>query len=173
MKNKKIIILTILMIITANNATAITDLGNGEYRITQQEFADLTNQQIAQYMQNSFEIEDISIQQGGIQILYNTVMIQPYNDGTTDYHVFNHAFPAYITYDNLNLCIEMTTIETCVQLLVYEPNLQEYNINNETITIESTYYQAYQFGLRQYQKTISMRDNLNEQILLQGFVELI
>ena len=180
MENKKtfiimgaVALLVGIMVMGIGQVQAIEDLGNGRYILTSAELSELTDQQIADYMINSFTITHIQVHTDKIELAYNLVYVEPNGIGT--YKVFNHGYQTFIPFETLNTCLELTTTANCVGILVTGVEAQTFNLpGNETITITPTYAQAYNHGVSKYNDAIALRDSITQITSMESFVaELI
>ena len=87
------------------------------------------------------------------------------NRNETQYKVFTQPKPFIIDKSLWNQCLNVTTQETCIEVLVnnpepfyWTPEVEE-DEENVTIEIKSTYLQAYEEQERQYYRAREIRDN--------------
>jgi len=154
--NKKIIIpMFALVLIGIVSALIVID---GGYILDKEEMAGVTDNQIANYMTNNFQLADYKIMENKIITYYNITYVEPTNNGI--YKVFTQYKPFIIQKDLWNECLNKTTANTCVYILVNNPEPFVYvDENNESRTIKSTYAMAYDEQLKQYERTKEIRDN--------------
>jgi len=178
MKNKnKILGITIgitlllsLMIVGFVQVRAVEVLGNGDMVLTSTEFASLSDEQIANYMYDEFEISNIKIHEDKIEIVYNLIYVEPTHVNNT-YKVFNYGYQTYVSYDLLQECLSLVNMNTCVGLLVTNTEAYTYEIeNNETRTIIPTYVTALNQGVRKYQQTIELRNSISKRTTMEEFI---
>lgn len=166
MKKRYIIstLIAIIMVISLTSALIVIQVG---YQLDKDEMASVTNTQIAQYMTNEFKMVDYKLMEDRIIIYYNITYIEPTNIGNgTQYKVFTQPKPFIIEKTLWNECLSLTSKETCIGILVNNPEPFNYTIPNnldeeypEIIEIKSTYLQAYEEQVRQYNRAKEIRDN--------------
>ena len=157
---KKIYMIPAFIVILIGIVSAFIILPNG-YLLEKDEMANVNNETIATYMLNTFKIADYKIMEDKIIIYYNITYVEPKNNGDEiQYKVFTQMKPFIIEKSLWNTCVNITTPETCIEVLVNYPEPFEYSITvNETITITSTYFQALKEQERQYYRAVKIRDN--------------
>ena len=165
--NKKYIMILGLLLITTVSAIIVTNNG---YILDRSEMAEVSNQEISNYMINTLALADYKIIEDRIIIYYNITYLESesyFNNETgqteTRYRVFTQYKPFIINKELWNDCIDITTKQNCVNVLVNndEPYTYQITENNITtnITIKSTYLQAYEEQERQYHRAKDIRDN--------------
>lgn len=162
---------------------AVVTMQNGNKILGDDEFANVTDDQIQTYMENNLEMTRYKLLDEKIIVYYNITYIEPthssytYNDSenithTLDkpYKVFTQEKPFTISTDLWERCINKTTKQNCRDYLVdretpyylvenasiVEGNETTYEITNTTI--KSTYLQASEEQDRQYERAIVFRD---------------
>ncbi len=153
--NKKIII-PMFAVALLSLVSALVVLDNG-YLLDRSEMAGVGNSQIANYMENAFQIESYKIMENKIIIKYNITYVEPKQDGT--YKVFTQPKPFIIQKSLWNECLNKTTTANCVNILVHNEEPFVYDDGESNRTIVSTYAKAKQEQLRQYDRAKEIRDN--------------
>ena len=166
--NKKYVmgLFAFLMIATVS---AIIVTSNGHI-LTTSEMSALSNQDIANYMDNSFERLNVTRAGDNLFVLYNIVYVEPirfYNNVTNltedGYREFSQAKKFTISISLVKQCLNKASMANCVDILVTdeEPYVYEMTVDNvaRNVTIKSTYLQAYEEQGRQYQRAKEFRDD--------------
>jgi hypothetical protein len=154
--------------------SAFIVLPNG-YLLEKDEMAGINNEVIATYMVNSLNIESYKLMENKIIVYYNITYIEPTeyfngetNETETRYKVFTQPKPFIINIALWNECINLTTEAVCVDLLVNNPTPLVYEVTEDigddepmvyNRTVVSTRYLAEQEQLRQYYRSLKIRDN--------------
>lgn len=162
--NKKIIIpMFALALIGIVSALIIIDNG---YLLDRDEMSGVTDNQIANYMTNAFQIESYKVMENKIIIKYNITYVEPtsyFNNETNTtesrYKVFTQPKPFIIDKSLWNECLNKTTTANCVNILVHNEEPFVYDDGESNRTITSTYYKAKQEQLKQYERAKGIRDN--------------
>jgi len=160
---KKIIIFGIMALMVIGSVFAFTDLGNGEYLITGEEFTSLDNQTIANYMASSFGITFAQIDVDKIYIYYNVIVIEPNGE---EYHIKNIDYRTTLDWNLFSGCQNTYNIGFCIDALVYGNETYTTDIFDEelnqtvTTTHQSTNAVVINYGLNKYYSAIELRDNI-------------
>ena len=162
---KKILLMLVLGTIFLAGAGVIawTVLPNGDIIIEQNELAQITNQQIANYMINQFDISRHYVADDKIIVYYNIVYLEPLHMNGS-YRVFTQEKPFIIKETVWDFCMNLTNDKqnVCVEYLVHKETITQYNITSgnetETLEIKSTKYKAMQEQIRQYHRAVEFRD---------------
>jgi|AntAceMinimDraft_4_1070372.scaffolds.fasta_scaffold05218_13 hypothetical protein len=168
---KKIYMIPLFAVLLMGIVSALIIIPGG-YQLNKDEMASVSDELIANYMLNQFQIADYKLMENRIIIYYNITYVEPTfvtntetNETETQYKVFTQLKPFIIEKDLWNQCLNITTEETCVAVLVNNPEpfywTPEVGEDEENVTIEikSTYLQAYQEQERQYYRAREIRDN--------------
>lgn len=172
--NKKIITIAIIGILLLAGVTAIITLENGDKIIESSELSQITDNQIANYMNNSLQITRHKLLNKKIIVYYNITYLEPMHVNNS-YRVFTQEKPFFISIELWKKCLNKTTKSTCKNLLVDRQNpyylieniTRERELENGTIiteyketntTIKSTYLQAIEEQTKQYDRAIVFRD---------------
>lgn len=163
---KKIYLTLIIGTFLLAGTLAFVILDNGDILLEKEEFAQVTDNQIATYMQSVFKLTRYKVMDDKIIVYYNLTYIEPTQNENFSYKVFIQEKPFKIDINLYNKCMNVTTLEVCKQILVDNEELFVYNetIQNgneteiNTITIKSTYLQAKEEQIRLYEKAIGYRD---------------
>jgi hypothetical protein len=112
-------------------ATAVITLSDGSRLLGKDELKDVTNQQIATYMENNFAMTRYKVLDDKIVTYYNITYLEPthsdytYNDSNNithtiedTYRVFTQQKPFVIELSLWELCINKTTKENCKNYLL-------------------------------------------------------
>ena len=151
-------------IILIGLVSALIVIDNG-YLLNRDEMSEVTDNQIADYMINTFQIDSYKIMENKIIIKYNITYVEPSsyinenNESVNGYRVFTQPKPFIIQKELWNECLNVTTTATCVDILVNREEPFIYDDGEENRTITSTYYKAKQEQLRQYERAKEIRDN--------------
>lgn len=153
-----------------SGAIAIITLPNGDKILSDEELADVTNNQIRNYMENNLEITRHKLLDEKIIVYYNVTYLEPTHVDNS-YKVFTQEKPFKISKELWEKCINKTTNQNCRDYLV-DRETPYYLIENNSIvegneityeiintTIKSTYLQAYEEQRRQYFRAVEFRDN--------------
>lgn len=164
--NKKILITLILGILSIAGIFGYVVLDNGNIMLEDSEFSQVTNQQIANYMEHNLVITRYTKDNEKIKIYYNITYVEPTHDENNSYRVFTQEKGFAIGLDLWSKCLNLTSQSNCKNILVdrEEPFIYEIQVEEnmtENMTIYSTYYKAYNEQVRQYQRAIEFRDKLN------------
>lgn len=143
---------------------------NGDLILSEEQFGNLSNQQIQNYMTNQFVYTHYDIDTSAIYIYYSIAVIEPTHVNDT-YRVFNVDYRTDVTLSNINLCLNNYNLNVCYNNLVMGDAVIEFvNDDNETISIQPSYYQAYNRAIQSYQSAIALRDNLANKLIMQNFM---
>lgn len=154
---KKIFLILILGIILLGSVISIINLPNGNKLLTKQEFSQLTNNQIFNYMKNNLNMTRYEILDNKILVYYNLTYVEPtHRDGL--YRVFSQEKPFKINIDLYEECLNLTTLQTCKIYLVDRTTPFYYITNGNNRTILSTNYLAIQEQTHQFERVKLMRD---------------
>jgi len=169
MKKKLLIALVFGMILLVGTVTAIITLDNGDLVLENGELAGVTNNQIANYMENSFDLTRHKVMDDKIIVYYDITYVEPTHDGAESFIVFTQEKPFKISIELWNECLSKTDKDSCKTILVDRDTPFVYDTGevddlDEPImrTIYSTYYQAEQEQLRQFERTKTFRDKAIE-----------
>ena len=159
---KKIYLTLIIGIFLLAGTMAFIILENGNILIEEDEFAQVTNNQIENYMENNLQITRYKVLNDKILIYYNLTYVEPTQNKNESYRIFIQEKPFTINIELYNKCINKTSLSNCKSILVdnEEPFIYNETIGEEinTITIKSTYLRAYEEQMRLYKKAIGYRD---------------
>lgn len=170
---KKILLFGLIFgVLLLVGTTAFIVLPNGDIILENNELASLTNQQIANYMANNFDLVSKTLHNGKVIVMYNLTYLEPLQDEDNSFRVFKQHKPFIISRELLLLCLNQTTIEVCEEFLIHRETPFTYVLNETNITIESTYYQAREEQIRLYHKAIEFRDTAIENEM-GGFFNII
>jgi len=162
---KKIYLIPFLAILLVGIGSAVFVIPGG-YQLTKDEMSEVSDGDIANYMNNNFQIENYKLMENKIIVYYNITYVEPTKNGTeTQYKVFTQPKPFIIPKSLWNECINLTTAAVCVDVLVNneEPLNVSVGLNDnnekEYRVIYSTYYQAMKEQIAQYKRAKEIRDN--------------
>jgi len=163
--NKKIILTIALgfIILASASVFAIITLENGTKLLEKGELAEVTNNQIANYMENNLDMTRYRVLDTKIIVYYNITYVEPTNGM---YRIFIQEKPFKIPIELWQECLGQASKATCKTILADREEPFEYDpgeideITNETMTrtIYSTYYKAYQEQMRQFERAKTFRD---------------
>jgi len=165
-KMKKIYMIPLFAVLLVGLVSGFI-LYDGGYLLDRNEMSEVTNQQIQNYMENTFGIVDHKLMENRIIVYYNITYVEPTsyfnnetNETETRYKVFTQPKPFIIEKELWNTCLNETTQQNCVNILVNNPEPFIWVIDEETnLTIKSTFLQAYEEQERQYYRAKEIRDN--------------
>ena len=128
MKNKKIMLgILAMLIILSTTVSAIIMLENG-FLLEITEMASVTDQQIQNYMTNNLVLADYKLMENKIITYYNITYLEPTNyynpeNNPTEkrYRVFTQYKPFIIKKGLWNYCLNKTTPNNCINILVNNP----------------------------------------------------
>jgi hypothetical protein len=168
----KKIYLMLMAILLIGGVSALIVTSDG-YILNRDEMASVNDNVIASYMVNTFGLADYKIIEDKIITYYNITYLESSqginpetNKSETQYRVFTQYKPFIIQKNLWNECTNLTTQAACIDILVNRETpfvyvTQEATNETEEVnrTITSTYYQAKQEQLRQYERAKAVRDN--------------
>lgn len=134
--NKKIIIL--LGIFMLAGVMAIIVLPNGDKLLGDEDFSNVTDDQIQTYMENNLQMTKYKTLDEKIIVYYSIVYIEP-THVNNNYRVFTQEKPFIISIDLWDFCINKTTKQNCRDYLV-DRQTPYYLIENDSVIREVTEY---------------------------------
>lgn len=159
MINKKILVIA-LVVLSIGTIFAFEILGNGDIILEGEEFAGIADGQIANYMSSSFQMTRHKVTPNDILVYYNITYVEPTHVNDT-YKVFRQEKPFKISKTLFDYCMGVADLETCKYYLTEKPSitkLNNYPVEGETLIIKSTYLQASEHQLEQYNRSLHYRD---------------
>ena len=154
-----------------SSVTAIIDLGNNEYLITEDEYMGLSNQVIADYMVSQFEEIRRVNDMDGFYIYYDIVRIEPTHENNM-WKVYNSETITRLNWNDIWITYYMEGQDWGIvnQLLTNNTNIITYNLTqyglSENYRITPSLKQAQNKAVDSYYKAISNRDWLINQTLI-------
>jgi hypothetical protein len=151
----------------------ILPFGVNALTLTKDQFITLTDQQIANYMQNNFYITSYNFDDDTSQlyIYYNVVKVKQNKNETIK--IYNENVGTYVYYKDIIYCLNYYSAEICVNNLVHGEDILNVSIDGVITKILPSYYQAYQIGLQEYYSTLIFRDKMISRTQLSNFENLM
>jgi hypothetical protein len=169
-KMKKTIIIVFIALMLISSVFAFEDLGKGEYLLTETEFSQVSDEAIAQYMANNFNINNVKINNDKLLIYYNIIVIEPSNE---QYQVKNIDYKTILDYNDFVICEINNNFDYCIDGMIFGTETYQYEENNKTLTYKSTNQQAIDFALSKYEQAIDLKQSISKKQKLNQIINTI